>query len=56
MSRIHGADTCLVFSSDGEDRRSAQERYYHGLLGRHTFSAKHITQPETDVITGVRSS
>ena len=56
MSRTHGADTYLVFIVDGKDRRSAQERYHHGLLGRHTFSAKHITQPETDVTTAVRSS
>ena len=41
----------LVFRSDGKDRRSVQEQYYHGFLGRHTSNAKHITQPETGVIT-----
>lgn len=37
--------------NDGKDRRSVQEQYYHGLPGSHTFNAKHITQPETGVIT-----
>ena len=51
VSRIHGVESYLVSKNDGKDRLGVQERYYRGLLGRHTFNAKHITRPETGVIT-----
>ena len=56
MSRIQGAVACLVSRRHGEDRRSIQEPYHHGLSGRHTSNAEHITQPETDVITAANST